>query len=140
MQKLIVISLILLSSIASVALHAQSAVFVYKNPNKAEGEYMCVRGMPNLRDAEFLTKQKLEELVNDDQKIIKYASTDSKGHGMVIRGIVVVGQGGKMPVFGAALGCKSFKEAESKALQNLKEFNPEWKSGEYVVVYKFKDN
>lgn len=101
---------------------------------------MCVRGMPNLRDAEFLTKQKLEELVNDDQKIKKYASTDKKGHGMVIRALAQTNSNQRMPIFGAALGCKSYKEAENQALHNLKEFNPEWKNGEYVVIYKFKDN
>ncbi|GAB4339469.1 MAG: hypothetical protein OHK0038_18620 [Flammeovirgaceae bacterium] len=135
-MKTLIISIwwILLSPFAK----AQSAVYVYKNPQKAEGHFMCMRGLTNQREAELLSRQKLEELVNNDKMISLYATTDKKGYGVVIKSEILV-QGKKMSIFGAALGCKSYKEAEAKALKNLKEKNPEWSGGNYVIVYKFKD-
>jgi hypothetical protein len=117
---------------------AQSAVYVYKNPQKAEGNFMCMRGLTNQQEAELLSKQKLEELVNSDRMISLYATTDKKGHGVVIKSETII-QEKKMAIFGAALGCKSYKEAEAKALKNLKEKNTEWDGKNYTIVYKFKD-
>lgn len=121
------------------AAQAQSAVYVYKNTAKAEGDYMCMRGLPTIEEAEFMTQQKLVELVNDEANISKLVSTDKKGFGMVLRGILTLPDGRTMAIFGAALGCSSAKEAEAKALENMKAFNPEWKSATYRIAYQFKD-
>jgi hypothetical protein len=118
---------------------AQSAVYVYQNPDAAEADYMCMRGMTDQHEAELLTRQKLEELVNNTEQIKRYASTNSKGFGAVVRTQIKLSDGRNMPIFGAALGCKSAKEAEKKAVQNLKELNPEWKGNTYLVVHQFRD-
>lgn len=130
--------LLIIKILLSVNSYGQSAVYVYKNPQTGEGNYICMRGLTTQKEAEMLSKQKLEELVNNDSLIYRYASTNKKGYGVILKAEVKV-NGKTMPIYGAALGCKSYKEAEKNALANLKEKNPEWSGGETKIVYKFKD-
>ncbi|MEN7549638.1 hypothetical protein AAG747_17065 [Rapidithrix thailandica] len=138
LAKVGIITLISILGLQTYSL-AQSALFVYKNENKGMGDYMCMRGMPNQQEAEYLTKQKLQELVNDEQHIFKYTSTNGKGYGIVLKSSIKTEDGANLAIFGGALGCKSYKQAENLALANLRKFNPEWKGKEYVVVLKFED-
>lgn len=138
MKKWNILVLVISVVWGTISAYGQSAVYVYKNPHKGEGNYICMRGVSTQKEAEMLSKQKLEELVSNDSLIYQYASTNKKGYGIILKAEVKV-NGKTMTIYGAALGCKSYKEAEKKALENLREKNPEWKGEETKVVYKFKD-
>ncbi len=127
------------SVFSSCLVWGQSAVFAYKNIQNGRSDFMSVRNMPNQTDAEFLANLKLVELVNDDLMIRKVASTGKKGHGVVIMATVELGSGKTLSVYGAALGHPSPQIAEQFAVSNMRQMNPEWKNGKYIIVQKFKD-
>jgi len=118
---------------------AQSAVYIYKNPNTGEGDYMFMYSMPSVADAEFMAQEKLIELGYAEELVRKQASSGKKGYGMIIKSEVSNKYGRKFIVFGASVGCKTKEQAVREALQNLKEFNPEWDGEEHEEVFKFLD-
>ncbi len=126
------------SSFYGTGASAQSAVFAYKNMAAARSDFMSVRGLPNQADAEFLAKQKLIELINDDKHLLRLAASNQKGYGAVVSATVTVA-GKPMNVYGAALGQSSQVVAEQQALANLRQQNPEWTSGPHTVVQRFQE-
>lgn len=118
---------------------AQSAVFIYKNVQDGKGDFMSVRSMPNQLDAEFMAKQKLMELVNDDLMLIKSSATGKKGHGVIVMATLRLGSGKSMNIYGSGLGFTSEQLATQAAVTNLKRLNPEWTTGKYTIIQKFKD-
>ncbi|MFT5619299.1 MAG: hypothetical protein ACI85I_002542 [Arenicella sp.] len=132
---LVAFTLVLFCEIAA----AQSSVYIYKNPRTGEGDYMFMYGMPTIDDAEFMAKEKLVELGYAEELVRKQASSKNKGHGLIVKSILTNKYGKDFTVYGAALGCKSKEEAEKKALENMKKFNPEWNEISHSVVHKFVD-
>jgi len=118
---------------------SQSAVYIYKNVKDGKGDFMSVRNMPNQMDAEFMAKQKLTELVNDDLMIIKGAATGKTGHGVVVMATLQLGTGKSMNIYGAGLGFTSEQLATQAAVTSLKRLNPEWTTGKYTIIQKFID-
>ncbi|MGB0523338.1 MAG: hypothetical protein ACPGJS_10290 [Flammeovirgaceae bacterium] len=119
--------------------HAQSAVYIYKNPKTGEGDYMFTYGVPTIEDAEFLAQEKLIELGYTEDMIRKQASTKNKGYGLIIKSVLENKYGRRITVFGVALGCKTKEQAQREALENLKKYNPEWGGGKHTVVQRFID-
>lgn len=128
----------LLTILYSVCSHAQSAVFIYKNEQSGKGDFMYIYGMPSVSDAEMLAFSKMLEQGYESTKVAKYVSTPNKGYGMVIRATVEI-DGLNRTIYGAAVGCESYVEAEQQAMLNMKEYNPEWDSSSYIIIDKFLD-
>ena len=141
MKKIFLICLLFSIGLTFMSLdaQAQSAVYIYKNPNTGEGDYMFMYNMPNIEDAEFMTQEKLVELGYAEELIRKQASSNNKGYGIIIKSAVTNKYGRKFTVFGAAVGCKTKEQALREALENLKKFNPEWDGEAHDVVHKFFD-
>lgn len=118
---------------------AQSSVYIYKNPRTGEGDYMFMYGMPTVDDAEFMAKEKLVELGYAEELVRNQASSKDKGYGLVIKSVMTNKYGKEFTIYGAALGCKSKEDAQKEALENLKQFNPEWDGKKHDVVQKFFD-
>ena len=121
------------------SVNAQSAVHIYKNPQTGQGDFMFMYGMPSKDEAEFLSQGKLVELGYEDELIRKQNSARSKGYGLIIKSIVENKYGRKITVYGAAVGCKTREQAEREALENLRQFNPEWDNEPHTVVQRFID-
>ena len=119
---------------------AQSAVYVYKNTETGKSDYMFVYGMANAEEAEKWAISKFEELNYDKAQIKRYASTNDKGHGVIIRALYKSDSGLLLTAYGAALGAISYEEAEEKAVENLIANNPDLPtSNNYRIIQKFWD-
>ncbi len=132
---LVVFTLLFFCEIAT----AQSSVYIYKNPRTGEGDYMFMYGMPTVDDAEFMAKEKLVELGYAEELVRNQASSKDKGYGLIVKSVLKNKYGKEFTIYGAALGCKSKEEAQKKALENMKKFNPEWDEKKHSVVHKFFD-
>ncbi len=140
------INLIFLSFLLGHFANGQSAVYVYKDVETGKGDYVFVYGMPSVAVAEDTAKSRIAAQGYQMENIQKYASTESKGHGLIIRSVFPSKvEPNKKPVlmvvYGAAIGCESYEDAEKKSIENMKEFNPEWdpEKYSYKVIQRFYD-
>ena len=120
-------------------LYGQSAVYVYKDAISGKGDYWFVYNAPR-EDANQLARNKLIEEGYHEEQIEKYADTDRKGYGIIIKSVYINKEGNTVEVFGAAVGHRSYAEAEKHAVQNLKKHNSQWNTQQtYTVVERFAD-
>ncbi|MBX2841940.1 MAG: hypothetical protein KTR26_09210 [Flammeovirgaceae bacterium] len=118
---------------------AQSAVVIYNNPNTGKGDYMFRFGMPSKEEAENQAKDQIINLGYEKDFVEVYASTNSKGFGMILRSRYKSTNGLTITVYGASAGCNSIEEAEQKALETLKEKNQDWNANYYDIIQNFFD-
>ena len=119
--------------------YAQSTIYVGKDTNSGKTEYIYAYNTEET-EGSFLVKSKLYEQGYANVNISKVADSGKKGYCLIVESNMVSEDGKLMNIFGAALGCASWDEAEKKAVENLKKNNPKWnEKGGYKVVEKFED-
>ncbi len=139
MSKKIVVILLFLGVAFFNQLSAQSAVYVFQDPQTGKGDYMFRYGMLNIDSAKSAAFSQIVELGYDTKNVKEYAATDSQGYGIILRSTYRNKKGINITVYGAALGKASYDEAEEAALENMKALNPDWNSDTYNIIQYFYD-
>ena len=139
MNKKIVVIFLFLGFVFIQQLSAQSAVFVFQDPQTGKGDYMFRYGMINIDSAKSAAFNQIVELGYDKSHIKECAATDNKGYGIILRSSYRNKKGINITVYGAALGKESYEVAEDEALENMKNLNPEWNEDTYDIIQYFYD-